>query len=94
MKREQIVEELLQVDENIYDKNDPILIKNVTKKFGDFTAVDDLTVSIKENEIFTILGHNGAGKTTAINMLTGMLKLTSGEISVYGNKVTTQIEEV
>lgn len=94
MKKEQIIEELLQVDEKIYDPNDPILLKNVTKKFGDFTAVDDLTISIKENEIFTILGHNGAGKTTAINMMTGLLKLTSGEISVYGNKVTTEIEEV
>jgi ABC-type multidrug transport system ATPase subunit len=50
----------------------------LTKKFGKFTAVDKLSMSIKSGEIFTILGHNGAGKTTAIYMLTGMLKSTSG----------------
>jgi len=47
-------------------------------KFGNFKAVDDLTMSIKENEIFALLGHNGAGKTTCIYMLTGMLHMTEG----------------
>ena len=57
----------------IYDENDPILIQNLTKKFGKTLAVNQLKLSIKKDEIFTILGHNGAGKTTAIYMLTGML---------------------
>lgn len=57
---------------------DPIQLKRVTMKFGNFKAVDDLTMSIKENEIFALLGHNGAGKTTCIYMLTGMLHMTEG----------------
>lgn len=56
-------------------------------KFGDFTAVDKMSLSIKENEIMALLGHNGAGKTTAIYMLTGMLHMTSGQASIYGNDV-------
>ena len=51
-------------------------------------------MSIKENEIFTILGHNGAGKTTAIFMLTGILKPTSGEATVYGDPISTNIDDV
>lgn len=53
-----------------------------------------MTVSIKGNEVFTILGHNGAGKTTAIYMLTGMLKPTSGEAYLYDNSLTDEIDEV
>jgi len=59
--------------EKEFNSDDPIRITNLTKKFGKFTAVDKMTVSIKGNEVFAILGHNGAGKTTAIYMLTGML---------------------
>ena len=55
------------------NSNDPIQLKSVTMKFGGFRAVDRLSLSIQENEIMAILGHNGAGKTTAIYMLTGML---------------------
>ena len=60
-------------NKKIYDKNDPIVIHQLTKKFGAFKAVDNLSISIKSGEVFTILGHNGAGKTTAIFMLTGVL---------------------
>ena len=45
-------------------------------------------MSIKQGEIFTILGHNGAGKTTAIYMLTGVLSPTSGDATIYGNKIS------
>lgn len=51
-------------------------------------------MSIKENEIFTILGHNGAGKTTAIFMLTGILRPTSGEATIYGEPISTNIDDV
>lgn len=66
----------------------------LTKKFGDFKAVNELSFSIKEGEIFTILGHNGAGKTTAIFMLTGMLTPSSGDATVYGNKLSNNIDAV
>ena len=77
-----------------YDASDPIKLKNVTMKFGNFKAVDNVSLSVKKNEILALLGHNGAGKTTCIYMLTGMLQMTSGEAQLYGKQVRTQITEV
>ena len=51
-------------------------------------------MSIKKGEIFTILGHNGAGKTTAIYMLTGVLKATSGDATVYGQSISKDMDQV
>ncbi len=56
-------------------------LKNVTKKFGSFTAVDDLSISIPENEMFGFLGGNGAGKTTTFRMVLGILESTAGQIT-------------
>jgi len=58
-----------------------LTISNLKKKFGDFTAVDDISFSINKGEIFGFLGPNGAGKTTTINMICGLLKPTSGDIT-------------
>ncbi|HOJ94192.1 MAG TPA: ABC transporter ATP-binding protein [Fervidobacterium nodosum] len=57
---------------------------NLTKKFGDFTAVDSINLNVKKGEIFGFLGPNGAGKTTTIKMLTGALKPTSGIVEILG----------
>jgi len=59
-------------------------IDNLTRKFGDFTAVDGISLTVGEGEIFGFLGANGAGKTTAIRMLTGLLLPTSGTGRVAG----------
>lgn len=59
----------------------------VTKKFGDVTAVDKVSLEIQEGEIFGLLGPNGAGKSTAINMITGLLSIDKGSISIYGKDV-------
>ncbi len=69
-------------------------IKNLVKKFGDFTAVNDLSLEIREGEIFGILGPNGAGKTTTINMILGLLKPTSGKIFINGLDISTHGEDV
>src|SRR5262245_13143802 len=61
-----------------------IEISNLVKRYGNFTAVNDLTLSIKSGEIFGFLGVNGAGKTTTIKMMVGVLKATSGSISIGG----------
>ena len=66
----------------------------VSMKFGDFKAVDKMTLSIQKDEILALLGHNGAGKTTAIYMLTGMLNMTSGDALIYGKSVRKEIDEV
>jgi len=61
-----------------------IELKNVSRRFGSFYAVRDLTLSVPRGQIYSFLGPNGAGKTTSIKMLTGLLKPTAGEISVCG----------
>ena len=63
-------------------------------KFGNFKAVDQMSLSIRQGEIMALLGHNGAGKTTAIYMLTGMLHMTSGDATIYGKNVKREIDEV
>jgi ABC-2 type transport system ATP-binding protein len=59
-----------------------IRVENLVKKFGDFTAVDDISFEVKSGEIFAFLGPNGAGKTTTIKMLTTLLQPTSGRLRI------------
>lgn len=61
-----------------------IEVKNVTKKYGSFTAVDNISFEIKEGEIIGLLGPNGAGKSTTMNMLTGFIEQTEGDIIIDG----------
>ena len=61
-----------------------IQVKNLIKKYGDLTAVGDITFSVARGEIFAFLGPNGAGKTTTIKMLTTLLKPTGGSVSIDG----------
>lgn len=63
-------------------------IENVTKKFGEFTAVDHLTLSVPEQEMFGFLGANGAGKTTTFRMILGLLSSTEGRITWNNQKIT------
>ena len=67
---------------------------NFTKKFGSFTAVDNITFNVEKGEIFGFLGANGAGKTTAMKMLTGLLIPTSGEAHVAGFDVWKQANQI
>jgi ABC-2 type transport system ATP-binding protein len=68
--------------------------KELTRRFGSFTAVDSITFHVGRGEVFGFLGANGAGKTTAIRMLTGLLQPTSGTASVAGFDIGTQAEQV
>ncbi|MBW5447135.1 ATP-binding cassette domain-containing protein [Cohnella sp. CFH 77786] len=63
-------------------------IRNLTKKFGDFAAVDNMTLSVREGEIFGFLGANGAGKSTTINMIASLLRSTKGEIDLLGRSIS------
>ena len=65
-----------------------IEVKNVTKKFGDFTAVDNISFKVNKGEIFAFLGPNGAGRTTSIKMLTTLLRPTSGQVFLNNHNVT------
>ena len=74
--------------------NTVIHTKNLTRKFGDFTAVDNISFDVQAGEIFGFLGANGAGKTTAMRILCGLLSPTSGEANVAGFDVYRQNEEI
>lgn len=71
-----------------------ISVKNLTKRFGDFTAVDAITFDVAKGEIFGFLGANGAGKTTAMRMLCGLSFPTSGEACVAGFDLFREAEEI
>ena len=72
----------------------PIFVQNLTKRFGDFTAVDDVSFHVRSGEVFGWLGPNGAGKTTTIRMLLGLIKPTSGNAFVLGFNSATQTKLV
>jgi ABC-2 type transport system ATP-binding protein len=66
-------------------RSKPIVqVRNLTKRFGDFTAVDNISFDIHEGEILGLLGPNGAGKTTTIHMLLGLITPSSGNIKMFG----------
>lgn len=71
-----------------------IIVKDLTKKFGDFTAVNKINFEICKGEIFGFLGPNGAGKTTTIRMLCALIDPTSGEASVGGYDISKQSQEI
>ena len=75
-------------------ENNVITAIGLTKKFGDFTAVDAISFEVKKGEIFGFLGANGAGKTTAIKMLIGLSRPTKGKATVAGFDVFSQTDKI
>lgn len=71
-----------------------ILAENLTKKFGSFTACNNLNFNVKKGEIFAFLGANGAGKTTAMKMLCGLLAPTSGSATIAGLDIYKDVEKI
>jgi len=67
-------------------------IRNLTKKFGDFVAVDNMSLNVREGEIFGFLGANGAGKSTTINMIASLLRSTKGEIDLLGKNIAKNVK--
>jgi ABC-2 type transport system ATP-binding protein len=80
------------VEKPVYDPNAPaaIEVEHIVKKYGDFTAVDDVSFSVKEGEIFGLLGPNGAGKSTLIRMMTTLIPITSGKARIAGHDVAKE----
>ncbi len=79
---------------NSQSSDNVIEVNHLVKAFGSFHAVDDISFSVKRGEIFGFLGANGAGKTTAMHMLTGLNQPTSGTGTVVGYDICTQYEEI
>src|SRR5215813_15569365 len=71
-----------------------ISAEHLVRRFGNFTAVNDVSFHVEKEEIFGFLGPNGSGKTTVIKMLTGLLPLSGGNARVEGLDVRTQAEQV
>ncbi|MBU0476898.1 ATP-binding cassette domain-containing protein [Patescibacteria group bacterium] len=71
-----------------------IKVENLTKKFGDFVAVDNISFSVNRGEIFAFLGPNGAGKTTTIKILTTLLKPSEGKIIINGHNPVAEPDDV
>ena len=79
---------VLQIPPRIrFDGESVIVARHLTCRFGDFTAVDDVSFTIERGEIFGFLGSNGCGKTTTMKMLTGLLPATTGEALLFGRPV-------
>jgi ABC-2 type transport system ATP-binding protein len=80
------------LEKPIYDPNAPsaIEVEHIVKKYGEFTAVDDVSFSVKEGEIFGLLGPNGAGKSTLIRMMTTLIPITSGKARIGGHDVAKE----
>ena len=76
------------------DKEKSISVRGLTKKFGDFTAVDHISFDVAKGEIFGFLGANGAGKTTAMRILCGLSRPTAGEGTVAGFDIRTRQEDI
>jgi ABC-2 type transport system ATP-binding protein len=71
-----------------------VVVENLTRRFGGFTAVDNISFSVRDGEIFGFLGANGAGKTTTIKMLCGLLLPTSGRGTVEGFDIFTETDAI
>jgi ABC-2 type transport system ATP-binding protein len=80
------------IEKPVYDPTAPaaIEVEHIVKKYGDFTAVDDVSFSVQEGEIFGLLGPNGAGKSTLIRMMTTLIPITSGKARIAGHDVAKE----
>lgn len=70
-----------------------VVLRNVTKRFGDFTAVNDLSLEVRAGRIFGLLGPNGAGKTTTIRMIVNIFAADSGQVELFGTRVTPTLQD-
>ena len=76
------------------DAPNAIEVEHIVKRYGSFTAVDDISFAVKEGEIFGLLGPNGAGKSTLIRMMTTLIPISSGSARIAGHDVTSEPEAV
>src|SRR5882672_11267329 len=75
------------------NENRTLSVDRVTKKFGEFTAVDELTLHVRAGRIYGLLGPNGAGKTTTIRMIVNITAPDSGRIEVFGRQITPELQD-
>lgn len=74
------------------EQNTTLKVENVSKRYGDFTAVENLSFSVKSGRVFGFLGPNGAGKTTTIRMIVGITYPDTGKIELFGERISTELQ--
>jgi len=74
------------------EQNTTLRVENVTKRYGDFTAVDDLSFSVRPGRVFGFLGPNGAGKTTTIRMIVGITAPDEGTVELFGQRISNEMQ--
>lgn len=74
------------------EQNTTLRVENISKRYGDFTAVDDLSFTVRSGRVFGFLGPNGAGKTTTIRMIVGITAPDSGHIGLFGEKISNELQ--
>jgi ABC-2 type transport system ATP-binding protein len=82
----------LEGSETVSEQKTTLKLERVTKRFGDFTAVDELSLSVRAGRVFGLLGPNGAGKTTSIRMITGITKPDEGTVELFGQRITPDLQ--
>ena len=75
------------------EQNVSLRVENVTKRFGEFTAVDDLSFEVRAGRVFGFLGPNGAGKTTTIRMIVGITAPDEGKVELFGQKISSAVQD-
>jgi ABC-2 type transport system ATP-binding protein len=70
-----------------------VVVDHVTKRFGEFTAVNDLSLAVRAGRIYGLLGPNGAGKTTTIRMIVNITAPDSGRITIFGQQITPELQD-
>src|SRR5678816_2795076 len=75
------------------NRHPTVSIDNITKRFGDFTAVNQLSLAVYPGRIYGLLGPNGAGKTTTIRMIVNIMVPDSGRIKVFGQELTPSLQD-
>lgn len=84
----------IAAEKQLSEQNQSVRIHKLSKAFKDVSAVKELSLQMNLGEVFVILGHNGAGKSTTINMLTGMVGPTFGEAFIFGKSIREDMEEI
>src|SRR5436853_5896055 len=83
----------LVLDCNMESAKPTLILEHVTKQFGDFTAVDDLSLQVQPGRVFGLIGPNGAGKTTTIRMIVNITVPDTGSIELLGQRMTTALQD-
>jgi ABC-2 type transport system ATP-binding protein len=73
---------------------DALVVKDLSKSYGDHLAVDNVSFSVKEGEVYGLIGPNGAGKTTTLRIISTLLTLTQGDVTVFGKDMRTHADEI